>query len=144
MQPDDKFRSIVETSQFFLPLVNASRDLGNIPMHEYFESHALELAPVSDAAKDHVKFLRSVGLQPDQWHDYYSRSLLTVAVVNNYLQLAEWLVEQGMSLENTSPYRHLLKYTEMEGLQKMSLWLRDRMGVPVDDTLDDVLMEVKS
>ena len=98
MQPDERTQSLVEMHQFFLPLVNMSAALHNIPMHEYFGSHALETAPVSDAAKAHVSMLRWLGLKPNQWHDYYSRSLLTVSVVNNYLQLAQWLVEQGLSL----------------------------------------------
>lgn len=143
MQPDETSQTLVEMYQFFLPLVNMSRDLDNIPMHEYFGSHALETAPVSDAAKSHVKMLRWIGLQPDQWHDYYSRSLLTVAVVNNYLQLAQWLVEQGMTVSNDSPHRQLLKYVEVEGLQKMSAWLRQRMGVLADDELADIVLEVE-
>ena len=139
MQPDERTQSLVEMHQFFLPLVNMSAALHNIPMHEYFGSHALETAPVSDAAKAHVSMLRWLGLKPNQWHDYYSRSLLTVSVVNNYLQLAQWLVEQGMPVSNDPPHRQLLKYVDSEGLEKMGAWLRQQMGIPVDDEVPEVL-----
>ena len=139
MQPDERSQSLVDMHQSFLPLVNMSAELQNIPMSDYFGSHALETAPVSDAAKAHVKMLRWLGLKPDQWHDYYSRSLLTVSVVNNYLQLAQWLVEQGMPVSNDPPHRQLLKYVDSEGLEKMGAWLRQQMGIPVDDEVPEVL-----
>lgn len=143
MQPEDKDQKLLEMYRFFLPLVNMSRDLDNIPMNEYFGSHALETAPVSDAAKAHVDRLRWIGLPPEQWHDYYSRSLLTVAIVNNYLQLAQWLVEQDMPVSNDLPHRQLLKYVEEERMQKMSVWLREEMGVPPDDDLSDIVLETQ-
>jgi hypothetical protein len=138
VQPKDEWRREQDMYQFYLPLVNTSQDLSNIPLVDYFASHALEIAPVSDAAKDHIDKLQSLEVPPEHWRDFYSRPVLAVAVFKNYVALAQWLVEQGVPLKNDEHGRDLLKWVEKEEMNQMAKWMRAHMKIDPDDDLDDM------
>lgn len=109
-------------SQFYLPLIDIERENRNVKLSDYFMSHALEIAPVSDAAMRHINTLKWMGLEPARWKDRYSRSVLDVAIANNYVQLAMWLVQQGMTLDaNSMEHRRLLLHVRTNTWHKMQV-----------------------
>lgn len=71
-------------------------------MLEYFEANILETAEVSDAAKSHIELLKETGIGPEDWRDSLSRPVLMVAVMKNYVKLAQWLVDEGVPVEGES------------------------------------------
>ena len=100
LQPSKEQDTEIDARQFYLPLVNMSSDVGNIPITDYFRMNCLEYAPVSDAARSHINKLKALGIEPDEWRDYFSRPVLGIATTHNYIELAKWLVEEGVPLEN--------------------------------------------
>jgi Cupin-like domain len=100
MQAEEEVDRELEGKQFYLPLINMSRDIGNIPVTDYIRLNILETAPVSDAARSHISKLKRLDIKPDHWRDAFSRRVLHVAVTHNYVALAKWLVEEGVTLKN--------------------------------------------
>ena len=105
MQSPADQMELEEMVPWFLPLHNVTQDHGNMPMLEYFGSNILETAPVSDAARSHIRRLNDTGLEPHEWRDAFSRSVLDVAIVKNYVKLAQWLVDMGVPVKDDNGYR---------------------------------------
>eukprot|EP00892_Ulva_mutabilis_P002985 jgi/Ulvmu1/12688/UM094_0046.1 len=104
---------------FFLPLLNPASTLHNLPMPDFLRSHVLETAPVSDAARRHVRALRARGIAPREWRDAWSQPVLAVTVQNNYVALAAWLVQQGVPLQRDETGLALLEHARTHGMLAM-------------------------
>ena len=105
MQKRTSSRDVQEIFSWFLPLWNATKDHGNVPMLEYFGSNILETAEVSDAAPSHISMLKEGGIPPEEWRDSFSRPVLIAAVTRNYIKLAQWLVDEGVPVVDDAEYR---------------------------------------
>lgn len=128
----------VDFDHFFLPLNNASRNLTNLELDEYFERLTLEYAEVSDAAMHHCNILKNLGIPPEDWRDHHSKRLMTVAFETNYVTLAQWLYKQGVPLDNDIYGRTMLKWVVKNGMERMEMWMRTVMGVDDSDKLEDI------
>lgn len=104
---------------FFLPLHNPDAGLANMPVADFVQSHVLERAAVSDAARRHVRRLRDRGVLPQDWRDAWSQPVLAVAVRNNYVALAAWLLEQGVPLSRDGPGLALLEHSRAHNMPAM-------------------------
>lgn len=131
----------VEFDHFFLPINNASSDLANLELEEYFTRLTLEYAPVSDAAKHHCRILENLGIPPEDWRDHHSKRLMTVAFETNYVALAQWLHGQGVPLENDIYGRTMLKWVRKNGMERMDFWMRSVMGIDESDQLEDIKLD---
>ena len=100
LQPKREQGTELDAKQFYLPLINMTTDVGNLPITDYFRMNCLEWAPVSDSARAHIKKLKALSIQPEDWRDYFSRPVMYIATTHNYIALAKWLVEEGVPLEN--------------------------------------------
>lgn len=105
---------------FFLPLINPTKDLGNVALSEFVRSHVLEVAPVSDAARAHIERLRRRGVAPADWRDAWSQPVLAVAVRSNYVALAAWLLAQGAPLLPDTAGLALLQHAEAHNMTAMA------------------------
>ena len=126
MQEDDSLRLQLRQTveSFFLPMQAPDRT-ANPSLHEYFSWHALEQAPVSVSAQEFIGQLEKLKLDPGQWRDRESKPVLYTAVQWNYFHLAEWLLDRGCSLGNTST--ELLAITDASGFAKLGSLLRQKL-----------------
>jgi hypothetical protein len=98
----------LESMPYFLPLFNTTVNHPNLPMLDYFQANILETVEVSDIAKWHINYLKGQGIDPSDWRDDINRPVLVVAVTNNYIKLAQWLVDQGVPVTDRPGYRYAL------------------------------------
>jgi hypothetical protein len=96
---------MLDNFSWFLPLFNTTVDHANMPMLDYFEANILQTAEVSDAAKSHIALLNEIGIDPEDWRDNLSKPVLHEAVLKNYMKLAQWLVDQGVPVQDNNHYR---------------------------------------
>lgn len=99
-KPEVELTTELNARHFYFPLINMSKDVGNMPIVDYFHMNSLEFAPVSDAARAHIAKLKYLEIEPTEWRDSFSRPVMFIAVTHNYIALAKWLVEEGVPLEN--------------------------------------------
>lgn len=101
MQDEPVSMDLMDFTQFYLPLTDMTKDLGNTPILDYIRGNILEYAEVSNAARTHIAKLKALNIPNDEWRDTMSKPVLEVAIAHNYLALAKWLVEEeGVPLQN--------------------------------------------